>query len=204
MPRDGQPLIEQSREAKFWVSYAGERNLKAADQEVEDLLSIYGRRGRWKSEDFPLDVSVGYQVRTTHRALQRYLHTVIEPHGVTLGMWYFLRVLWHEDGVTQSDLSRRIGTMEPTTLNAISSMEKGGLVRRVRDKVDRRRQLIYLTPKGRALKAKLVPLAVEVVQAATSGVPPWEIAMLLHALKKIQGNVDAKLEQLQASDVDEL
>jgi len=178
--------------------------LKSADQEVEDVLSIYGRPGRWKSDDFPLDVSVGYQVRTTHRALQRYLHAVIEPHGVTLGMWYFLRVLWQEDGVTQSELSRRIGTMEPTTLNAISSMEKSGLVRRVKDKVDRRRQPIYLTAKGRALKAKLVPLAVEVAQEATSGVPPWEIAMLLHALKTIQNNIDAKLEQLQASDVEEL
>src|SRR5437870_665414 len=79
---------------------------------------------------FPLDESVGYQVRTTHRLLQRMLQVSIEPYGVTLGMWYFLRALWEEDGLTQRELSRRIGTMEPTTLTAIQTMERSGLVKR--------------------------------------------------------------------------
>ena len=57
--------------------------------------------------DLPFAESVGYQVRTTHRALQRFLQFKIEPHGITLGMWYFLRALWHEDGLTQRELSNR-------------------------------------------------------------------------------------------------
>ena len=48
--------------------------------------------------DLPFEDSVGYQVRATHRSLQRFLQIKIEPYGVTLGMWYFLRALWHEDG----------------------------------------------------------------------------------------------------------
>src|SRR5262245_43915778 len=95
---------------------------------------------------FPLDLSVGYQIRMTHRMLQRHLQARIEPHGVTLGMWYFLRALWEEDGLTQSELSRRIGTMEPTTLTAIQTMQRNGLVKRVRSKEDRRKLQIYLTP----------------------------------------------------------
>ena len=63
--------------------------------------------------DLPFDDIVGYQVRMTHRALQRYLQTKIAPYGVTLGMWYHLRALWAEDGLTQRELSRRIGLMEP-------------------------------------------------------------------------------------------
>jgi hypothetical protein len=84
--------------------------------------------------DFPVTVSVGYQIRATHRALQRFLLLKIEPHGVTLGMWYFLRALWTEDGLTQRELSRRVGTMEPTTLSAIVKMERIGLVKRSRNK----------------------------------------------------------------------
>ena len=87
----------------------------------------------------PFDKSVGYQIRMTHRLLQRYLQQQIEPHGVTPGMWYFLRALWHQDGQTQRELSEVVGTMEPTTLTAIRSMEKSGLVRRVRSTVDRRK-----------------------------------------------------------------
>jgi hypothetical protein len=76
--------------------------------------------------DFPFAESVGYQIRATHWALQRFLQLKIEPHGVTPGMWYFLRALWHEDGLNQRELSRRVGTMEPTTLSAILNMEKKG------------------------------------------------------------------------------
>ena len=59
----------------------------------------------------------------------------ISPHGVTRGQWYFLRVLWEEDGLSQRELSVRVGMMEPTTVIALRSMEKAGLVRRARSVV---------------------------------------------------------------------
>lgn len=171
-----------------------------------DLQDIYGSAfampstGTDDPPDFPLDVSVGYQVRMTHRALQRFLQSKIEPQGVTLGMWYFLRALWVEDGLTQRELSRRIGTMEPTTLAAILQMEKSGLVTRVRGTTDRRRQHIHLTPKGRETGARLLPLAVEVVQAATAGLSTREIGFFLEILKTVQGNLALRLEPALASD----
>ena len=122
-----------------------------------------GKRRAAAEVDLPFADSVGYQIRATHRALQRFLQLKIEPHGVTLGMWYFLRALWHEDGLTQRELSRRAGTMEPTTLNAILNMEKKGLVRRVQNRKDRRKWHVHLTAKGRRLKAELIPLARDVV-----------------------------------------
>jgi len=143
--------------------------------------------------DLPFENSVGYQIRITHRLVQRYLQSKIEPHGVTLGMWYFLRALWHEDGLTQRELSRRLGTMEPTTLTAIAAMEKAGLVTRVRNATDRRKLNIFLTEKGRGLKAELLPLAVEVVHAATDGFSPAEVRQFLKFLGTIQANVGREL-----------
>lgn len=148
--------------------------------------------------DLPLEASVGYQIRMTHRALQRYLQAKIEPHGVTLGMWYFLRALWHEDGLTQRELSRRIGTMEPTTLTAIVAMEREGLVTRRRNEADRRKQNVFLTAKGRRLKAELVPLAVDVVSTATAGLSEREVALLLSFLSAIQRNLEPKLASAPA------
>src|SRR5215208_18180 len=143
-----------------------------------------------QDDDLPLERSVGYQIRMTHRALQRYLQIKIKPHNVTLGTWYFLRALWHEDGLTQRELSRRIGTREPTTMTAIVAMEANGLVRRVRNNVDRRKQNVFLTPKGRRLKSKLLPLATEVVNTATAGFGERELALLLGLLATIQRNLD--------------
>jgi MarR family transcriptional regulator, organic hydroperoxide resistance regulator len=155
-----------------------------------------GRGSGIPEADLPFGESIGYQIRTTHRAMQRFLQSKIEPHGITLGMWYFLRALWHEDGLTQRELSNRAGTMEPTTLSAILIMEKKGLVRRVRNRDDRRKWHIHLTPKGRALKSKLLPLAREVVDTAVQNLARGEVAQLLKALAEVQNSVHATLAGL--------
>jgi DNA-binding MarR family transcriptional regulator len=146
--------------------------------------------------DLPFDDSVGYQIRATHRVLQRFLQFKIEPHGIPLGMWYFLRALWHEDGLTQRELSNRVGTMEPTTLSAILIMEKKGLVRRVRNQDDRRKWHIHLTPKGRALKVRLLPLAREVVDTAVQNLSRSEVRQLLKGLAEVQKSLHATLARL--------
>ncbi len=145
--------------------------------------------------DFPFAESVGYQIRCTHRALQRFLQLKIEPHGVTLGMWYFLRALWNEDGLNQRELSHRVGTMEPTTLSAILTMERRGLVRRVQNKKDRRKWHVHLTAKGRALKAELIPLAREVVDTAVQSLSRKEVRQLLDGLAEVQKNLLATASQ---------
>src|SRR5687768_7789806 len=142
-----------------------------------------GGRDKDAPVDFPLETSVGYQIRMVYRAMQRLLQSRIEPHGVTLGMWYYLRALWSEDGLTQSELSRRIGTMEPTTLGAIQAMERSGLVKRVRSKDDRRKVHIHLTRKGRELESMLMPLAVDVVQTSVAGLSARDVEVLLQSLR---------------------
>ena len=57
----------------------------------------------------PTETSLGYLVRETHRAFTRSLQARIAPHGITIGMWFFLRALWEEDGISQRALSQRVG-----------------------------------------------------------------------------------------------
>jgi DNA-binding MarR family transcriptional regulator len=143
-----------------------------------------------------LEDSLGYQVRLTHRSIQRLLQAKIAPHGVKLGMWYFLRVLWDKDGLTQRELSRRIGTKEPTTLHAIAMMERSGLVSRRRNPTDRRKMNVFLTRKGSQLEAKLVPLAIEVVDTALAGFSPKDARQVLRFLKAMQANLNVSLDEL--------
>jgi DNA-binding MarR family transcriptional regulator len=157
--------------------------------------------GPGPARDLPFDSSVGYQLRMANRATQRYLQAKIEPHGVTTGMWYFLRALWQEEALTQRELSRRIGTMEPTTLSALAAMEKAGLVTRERDGSDRRKLTVLLTEKGKALKHVLLPLAHEVVEQATAGFSPEDRTRFLGYLAAVQRNLGP--ETADAGDGDE-
>lgn len=151
---------------------------------------------------FPLIESVGYQIRTTHRQFQRYLQSKIEQHGVTLGMWYFLRVLWEKDGMTQRELSQLVGTMEPTTLTALRAMEKNGFIVRKRHAKDGRKINVFLTPKGRALQTTLLPLAKVVVDDACSGLSSKEQEDFLNALLRIQSSLSEKLLEIPLSPLD--
>lgn len=133
--------------------------------------------------------SLGFLVRDAHRAFSKQLGARIADDGVTIGMWYFLRVLWEEDGLSQRELSRRIGMMEPTTVSAIDTMEKRGFVTRRVDQRDKRRRLVQLTPKGRKLKQKLLPLAYDVNLVAAEGFGPEEIEVLQGLLSRLKQNM---------------
>lgn len=113
---------------------------------------------------------LAHLVRDAGRALVRSLSVRLAEHQVSFGHWSFLRVLWEGDGLTQRELSEQAGVMEPTTFTAIKAMERLGYVKRRQLGEDRKKIYIFLTPKGQALKSRLVPLAAEVNRIAVRGV----------------------------------
>ena len=150
-----------------------------------------GRRGvASRTGDFPPAESSGYLVRDSHRAFQRLLERRIAPHGVTRGQWYFLRVLWTEDGVSQRELSERVGMMEPTTVIALRSMEKAGLIRRVRSTDDKRKAQVWLTPKAKRMRAELLKVARAITEEAEDGIAREELAVLRRVLPRMTANLD--------------
>ena len=143
-----------------------------------------------KDVEFDSNTSVGYLLRDTYRAFTKILQARISTHGVTIGQWYFLRVLWDGDGLTQRELSQRVGMMEPTTVTALNGMEKRGYVKRVRNADDKRKVNIYLTDKGRALRNVLLPHAIDVNIRAVAGVSLEDVETVrrtLHAMKRNLG-----------------
>lgn len=151
----------------------------------------------------PFEESVGYQIRVTHRLFQRNLQQVIEPYGVTLGMWYFIRALWSQDGLTQKELSIIVGTMEPTTLAAIKTMVQAGLVKRVRNKEDGRKINVYLTERGKKLKEKLLPFARMITETSFDGFSPREREILLDLIGLLQANLRRRLGvEIGAAQID--
>lgn len=144
-----------------------------------------------RAADEGVEAALGQVLRDAHRAMARSLQSRIALHGVSMGQWFFLRALWDQDGLTQRELSQRVGMMEPTTVTAINSMERRGLVTRVRNPHDRRKVNIYLTPKGRELRDILLPCAAEVARAAVAGVPEGQVGQLMDMLRRIIGNLDS-------------
>ena len=135
------------------------------------------------------DDRLAHLVKDATRALVRALHVRLARHGVPFGHWTFLRILWESDGLTQRALSREAGVMEPTTYAAVRSKESLGYVVRERMHGNRKNVHVRLTPAGRALKRRLVPLAVEVNRIGVRGIDAAAVATTREVLIAIIANL---------------
>jgi DNA-binding MarR family transcriptional regulator len=132
---------------------------------------------------------LAHVIRELARALVRALTLRLAQQGVSFGHWAFLRILWQRDGLTQRELSEMAGVMEPTTFAALKAMEELGYVERRQVPGNRKNVYVHLTPQGRALKKKLVPLAENVNKVATRGVKAEELATTRKVLLAMLDNL---------------
>ena len=144
--------------------------------------------------------SIGYLTRIAFRAFSRALEARTTPHGVSAGQWRFLRVLWREDGLTQRELSRRVGMREPTTVIALKSLERSGFVVRRKYVEDRRKVHVFLTPQARALQPVLLPAVAEVNAIALAGLSKAEADSLRKALIQVGRNLASDLGEDTPTD----
>jgi|SRR5215475_1385181 len=132
---------------------------------------------------------LAHLVKDAMRGLGRALQMRLAKYSVSFGHWTFLRILWETDGLTQRELSEQAGVMEPTTFSALKAMEKLGYVVRKRMPDSRKKVYVFLTPKGRALKAKLVPFAEEVNEVAIRGIAAADLAATRRSLLAVIENL---------------
>jgi DNA-binding MarR family transcriptional regulator len=139
--------------------------------------------------------SYGYQSRATHRAFDRLLQKHLGEHGLANGFWYLLRVLWEGEGMSQRELADAANLTESSTVIMLENMMKAGLVRREKDPDDGRRQRVYLTPKARRLKPRLLPLAFELNAIAANGLDKADLDTYLKVAHKMRANLMAAHER---------
>ncbi len=148
------------------------------------------------------DDRFAHLVKDATRSFQRSLQMRLADVEVPFGHWTFLRVLWEHEGLTQKRLSDEVGVMEPTTFAAVKAMEVRGWVERRQLAENRKNVYVYLTDAGRALRAKLVPLAERVNCVAVAGLSADDIAtarrVLLATITQLAHDVSG-----EASQVDE-
>lgn len=79
----------------------------------------------------------------------------LAAHDVTPVQYAILKVLWDTDGQSGVELGTRLVIDSATTTGIIDRLEASGLVERRADGQDRRVQRVFLTRRGRALRAPL-------------------------------------------------
>ena len=141
------------------------------------------------STDYPASDSIGLLMRIALFGLRASFKAELARHRVPWSVWYYLRVLWEHDRITQRELTERVGMMQPNTVSALQTMLKAGWVTIARGE-DRRCTLVSLTPKARRLMQVMLPDVRNAVRLALlEGFSDREEAELRRLLNKVCDNV---------------
>jgi DNA-binding MarR family transcriptional regulator len=97
-------------------------------------------------------------VQRAARALARHFDTALRPLGLTNGQFSLLMSLNRPDAPTMGSVASLLA-MDRTTLTAsLKPLQRRGLIKVTTDHGDHRARLLELTPKGKRLLARAVPL----------------------------------------------
>ena len=133
---------------------------------------------------------LGFMMTKIARSMKRALEVKLSEHGLTLGQFAVLAGLWDTDGISLSELGKKLDFDNPTITGIVDRMEREEFLERKRDDVDRRVIKVYLTPRGRRLKSVLPSLAEAVNGYAVEGFTGAEREQLKSFLDRIYSQFD--------------
>jgi DNA-binding MarR family transcriptional regulator len=117
------------------------------------------------------------------------VHTLYEALGLYRGQPRMLRVLWDQEGLTHTELSRQLQVQPATITKMLQRMEKAGFVVRRHDPDDQRVSRVYLTHAGRAVRDDVQQVWRRLEQEAFAGFTEEESALLRQFFLRIRANL---------------
>ena len=145
-----------------------------------------------QTDPVKLNSMLCFAVYAAEHAFTRFYKPRLEALGLTYPQYLVFLVLWETDGLTVKALGARLFLDSGTITPLIKRFEARGLLRRQRDDEDERQVRIFLTPEGRALRARatVVPLAV----GAALGGEPGAGDALREELVRLRDRLDTALD----------
>jgi len=130
-----------------------------------------------------------YLINRVGFALVASFSETLKPHGLTIDMWRVLAALSNNGGQRQVDLSGMTSIDVSTMSRLVSRLVRIGLATRSRSEKSSREVVIALSPKGRALVQRLIPIALKLEDIASAAVPGKDIAAVKRALRQMYANL---------------
>ena len=143
----------------------------------------------------PTSRSLPIALIRARETLLRELRPMLAEAGVSEPQWRILRVLI-ERGPCSVQALAEAACLQPASVSRIlQSMVERGLVERVQDRANRRRQVVTVTEAGRALVARFAPVSRQVTQGFAERFGPeryQQLTTLLEAFISVGGRASGR------------
>lgn len=131
-----------------------------------------------------------YLVNRVGAALvERFSREALGKHGLGIDMWRVLAALADNGGQRQIDVAAATSIEASTVSRIVTRMVRAGLVTRSRSETSSREVVVQLSPKGRALVRRLIPVALRLEREAAAGIPPKQLQAVKAALRAVYRNL---------------
>jgi MarR family transcriptional regulator, organic hydroperoxide resistance regulator len=133
----------------------------------------------------------GFLIAKVHQTAGRIFARMLRERNIETNpaLGRILFVLWEQGPATIHELARRVALGKSTLTSALDRLESQGHVVRMRSPEDRRKVLIELTAKNRALHALYEEVSNEMTEVFYGGIAEHEIAEFEGTLQHILGNL---------------
>ncbi len=122
-----------------------------------------------------LEKFLPYRLSVLAQIVSESLHGLYaQPFGLTVTQWRVMAALGRFAPLTASDVGQRIVMDKVAVSRAVAGLLKRGLVERSTDRRDRRRASLRLSARGRAMHARIVPLALGYEERLNQTLSPEE------------------------------
>lgn len=130
-------------------------------------------------------------LRRILRATELNSRLLASQTGLTTSQFIILQIIGQGSKVLPSSVAKSAGLTQATVTALVDKLERNGLVTRRRDTEDRRRIWIEITAAGKKALADSPDLLQDRFQVAFRKLPDWEQAMVITALERVSGMLDA-------------
>ena len=145
-----------------------------------------------------------FRLYTASRLVTQTYFPILENIGITYPQYLVLMVLWEEDGMKVMELAHKLFLDSNTVTPLVQRMDKLGIVKREKGKVDGRETYVHLTEKGKELqeKAKDVPSCM-LERILTEAMQMEDIKALSTQLDNLIDNLSEQREQVKQAAKEE-
>ena len=116
----------------------------------------------------------------------------LKPHHLSIAMWRVMAALAASGSLRQIDLADLTSTDSSTLSRLVTRLVRMRLLTRSRSAKSNREVAIELSAKGKALVARLIPVARQYEAAAIAGLSREELDVLKSCLRRVYGNMKSR------------
>ena len=143
-----------------------------------------------------LNKQVGVFLNLVHNRFKQHISNYFQENGfnITPEQFLIMDAIWNEGTMSQQQLAHIILKDKNSVVKLIDGLEKKDLVQRVANKVDRRQNLIELTPHAWEIKEKLTQVAITSIDQIINGITQDEMATFIKVLSKMARNMNEEID----------